>query len=127
MKFATEKADVVLPWTDDLPETFGAVYNGEDLLADVPELIWDRADGCVSVLRYHYHDHVCERFTKAFADNCAKAIVEVLVADGKLTKKPVATENNKLYRVQVGAFSVKANAEAMQKRLKAAGFDATIV
>ena len=65
--------------------------------------------------------------TEAFADNCAKAIVEVLVADGKLTKKPVATENNKLYRVQVGAFSVKANAEAMQKRLKAAGFDATIV
>ncbi|MBE5892931.1 MAG: hypothetical protein E7286_06075 [Lachnospiraceae bacterium] len=70
LKFATEKADVVLPWTDDLPETFGAVYGGEDLLAGVPELIWDRADGSVSALRYHYHDHVCERFTKAFADNC---------------------------------------------------------
>lgn len=70
LKFATEKADVVLPWTDDLPETFAAVYDGEDLLAGVPELVWDRADGSVSVLRYHYHDHVCERFTKAFADNC---------------------------------------------------------
>ena len=70
LKFASEKADVVLPWTDDLPETFGAVYGGEDLLGGVPELIWDRADGTVSVLRYHYHDHVCERFTKAFADNC---------------------------------------------------------
>lgn len=68
--------------------------------------------------------------TEAYADNCAKAIVEVLVADGKLTKKQVATETNvgsKLYRVQVGAYSVKANAEAMQKKLKAAGFDATIV
>ena len=32
-----------------------------------------------------------------------------------------------LYKIQVGAYSVKANAEAMQKKLKAAGFDAIIV
>lgn len=32
-----------------------------------------------------------------------------------------------IYRVQVGAYSVKANAEAMQKKLKKAGFDAIIV
>ncbi len=70
LKFATDKTDVTLPWTDDLAETFAAVYNGEDLLAGVPELIWDRADGVPSVLRYHYHDHICERFTQAFADNC---------------------------------------------------------
>ena len=35
--------------------------------------------------------------------------------------------SDKLYRVQVGAYSIKANAEAMQKKLKAAGFDAIIV
>ncbi len=35
-------------------------------------------------------------------------------------------ESNILYRVQVGAFSVKANAEAMQKRLKEAGFSSYI-
>lgn len=34
---------------------------------------------------------------------------------------------NTIYRVQVGAYSVKANAEAMQKKLKAAGYDAIIV
>ncbi len=34
-----------------------------------------------------------------------------------------ATEQKVNYRVQVGAYSVRANAEAMQKRLKAAGFD----
>ena len=34
---------------------------------------------------------------------------------------------SKLYRVQVGAYAVKSNAEAMAKKLKAAGFDATIV
>ena len=70
LKFATDKTDVTLPWTDDLPETFAAAYIGEDLMAGIPELIWDRADKKPSVLRYHYHDHICERFTEAFADNC---------------------------------------------------------
>lgn len=37
------------------------------------------------------------------------------------------TQTSKIYRVQVGAYGVKANAEAMQKKLKAAGFDAIIV
>ena len=35
---------------------------------------------------------------------------------------PVPTEPNKLYRVQVGAYSVKANADAMLEKVKAAGF-----
>ena len=76
LKYATEKADVTLPWTDDLPDTFAAAYDGEDLLSNIPELIWDRADRQPSVIRYHYHDHVCERFTQAFADNCGKWCAE---------------------------------------------------
>jgi len=36
------------------------------------------------------------------------------------------TEPRKLYRVQVGAYSVKANAEAMLAKVKAAGFDGYI-
>ena len=45
----------------------------------------------------------------------------MLAERGKLEKKP--TENTgKLYRVQVGAYSVKANAEAMVDKLKKAGF-----
>lgn len=59
-----------------------------------------------------------------FADKCATAIVEVLAAKGGLKK--VAT-SQKIYRVQVGAYSSKANAEAMLKKLKAAGYDAIIV
>ncbi len=35
---------------------------------------------------------------------------------------PNPTEPKKLYRVQVGAYAVKANADAMLKRIKAAGF-----
>ena len=39
----------------------------------------------------------------------------------------IQAEKNTLYRVQVGAYLVKANAEAMQKKIKAVGFDAFIV
>ncbi len=69
LRYATDKTDVTLPWTDDLPETYKAIYN-EDLVAGIPELFWDNCDGTPSVIRYHYHDHICERFTNAFADNC---------------------------------------------------------
>lgn len=41
--------------------------------------------------------------------------------------KKIAPEPAKIYRVQVGAFSVKSNAEAMLKQLKAKGFDGFIV
>ena len=37
------------------------------------------------------------------------------------------TAPEKIYRVQVGAYAVRSNAEAMAKKLKAAGFDAIIV
>ena len=70
LRFATDKTDVALPWTRDLPETYALVYGGEDIVAAIPELIWDLADGAVSLPRYHYHDHICERFTQAFADLC---------------------------------------------------------
>lgn len=41
-------------------------------------------------------------------------------------KVPVTINNNIIYRVQVGAFSKKENAEAMLARLTAAGFDGII-
>lgn len=41
--------------------------------------------------------------------------------------KPVDESNDVLYRVQVGAFSKKENAETMQKHVKEAGYDSFIV
>ncbi len=67
--YAREQRDVILPWTDDLPDTFRAAY-GEELLEGLPELIWELPRGQVSTLRYHYHDHIAERFASAFADQC---------------------------------------------------------
>ena len=40
--------------------------------------------------------------------------------------KAAAASTGKIYRVQVGAYSVRANAEAMLAKLKAAGFDGYI-
>jgi N-acetylmuramoyl-L-alanine amidase len=71
--------------------------------------------------------------TDVYADKVAEACVEVLVAKGGLKKKvvetqaPVADSTTKIYRVQVGAYKNKANATAMQKKLKDAGFTAVIV
>lgn len=54
----------------------------------------------------------------------AKAAAEYL---GLEEKQPVPSTDGRLYRVQVGAYSIKANAEAMQQKLRAAGYDAIIV
>ncbi|MBE6653555.1 MAG: hypothetical protein E7610_09105 [Ruminococcaceae bacterium] len=69
LAFADSKQNVTLPWTDDLEETFTAAY-GESLVDHLPELLWDLPDGQISLTRYHYHDHISERFAQAFADTC---------------------------------------------------------
>lgn len=58
-------------------------------------------------------------------DAIARAYVNALVSTLGIAKKAPSTPSagGKFYRVQVGAYSVKANADNMLKRLKAAGFD----
>ncbi|MDR2135216.1 MAG: hypothetical protein LBO76_01225, partial [Treponema sp.] len=70
LNYALEEKDVTLPWTTDIEESYRAAYGGESLVAGLPELLWNLAGGRVSVIRYHYHDHIAERFTSAFADQC---------------------------------------------------------
>lgn len=65
--FAFEKKDVILPWTDDLPDTYRKEYK-QDLLEKLPELLWDLPEGKTSVTRYQYHAHISERFAGAFSD-----------------------------------------------------------
>ena len=60
--------------------------------------------------------------TEDYANKCAEAIVEVLVKRGKLTKKAT----NKIYRVQVGYYTKRENAEKMLQALKNDGYDAII-
>jgi N-acetylmuramoyl-L-alanine amidase len=58
-----------------------------------------------------------------------KKVMGVAISKGVLNALGVAyqSESSTLYRVQVGAYSKQANAEAMLKKIKAAGFDAFIV
>jgi hypothetical protein len=63
----TDKQVITLPFTADFEETYQQTY-GKSLLDFLPELVWERQDKRLSVTRYRYHDHVCERFTQAFSD-----------------------------------------------------------
>ena len=60
--------------------------------------------------------------SKEYAQNCAKAIVEVLARRGKLTKKAPEVR----YKVQVGSFSKLENAERLSAELKSRGYPAYI-
>lgn len=88
LRFPEEGGDVFLPWTADLPETYRAACGG-DLLEHLPELFWELPEGRVSPARYHYHDHVAERFTEAFADNCgAWCQAHGLILTGHMMEEP---------------------------------------
>ena len=66
---------------------------------------------------------------KILASEGDKKAMGVAIAKGilKTLGVEVQCEKASLYRVQVGAYLVKANAEDMQKKIKAVGFDAFIV
>jgi hypothetical protein len=66
-RFVDSVHDIVVPFTDDFPDTFRAAH-GFDLLDHLPELFWELPDERVSVARYRYHDHLAERFAQAYAD-----------------------------------------------------------
>lgn len=65
--------------------------------------------------------------TEAHANRTALGILDFLVDEFGLKKAETETTEKVLYKVQCGAFSVKENAEALQSRLKAAGFEAVII
>jgi N-acetylmuramoyl-L-alanine amidase len=71
--------------------------------------------------------------TEDFADDCAEALTNALVKIGGLKEKTPAkvetkpSTEDRIYRVQVGAYSVKANADALAKKLIADGYDAIVV
>lgn len=63
---------------------------------------------------------------KAAGVAIAKGILKTLGIAYKAPVQAPASTTGKLYRVQVGAYTEKVNAEAMRNKLRAAGFDAII-
>lgn len=68
---ALDKTDVTLPWTPTFADTYKERY-GEDVIEHLPELFWNLPENRPSVTRYRYHDHVADRFSEAFGQNCGK-------------------------------------------------------
>lgn len=80
--------DVLLPFTDDLFDTFAAAY-GQRLEEFLPELFWELPEHKPSLARYRYHDHVAERFASAFADQCGKWCLDHGIAlTGHMMEEP---------------------------------------
>lgn len=82
-----------VPWTSDLEESYVKEY-GESLVEKLPELFWDLPHGKVSLARYRYHDHVCQRFVDAFIKPCSKwceehgiSLTGHLMAEASLTSQ----------------------------------------
>jgi len=85
---ASDQRDVFLPFTEDLLETFAKTY-GQRLEHHLPELFWELPEHKASVVRYRYHDHVCERFASAYVDVLGKWCQEHGIAlTGHMMEEP---------------------------------------
>ena len=85
----------------------------------VETLFIDNANDAKLLKNNNFIEDICQAYAKGIAD--------VLGGNRKTQPiqpaKPSTPTIGKLYRVQVGAFKVKANADALLKQLKAKGFD----
>ncbi len=71
LNFPTDLDLCSFAWTPDLPKTYKKRY-GDDIIPHIPELVWELPDGKISVSRYRFRDHLCQRFTDAFSALCGK-------------------------------------------------------
>ena len=77
-----------------------------------------------------FHDNAkdCAWFHSGGMEQMAEETVQALCELLGVTYAPVqVTTTDRLYRVQVGAYAVKENADNMVAKLKAVGFDAIVV
>lgn len=91
LDFAESRQDVILPYTDEVPEKYKAAY-GADFFETIPELIWDLPDEKVSVHRYRYHDFIAELFSASFADTIGDWCREHgIMLTGHMMEEPTLT------------------------------------
>ncbi len=57
-------------WTYDMDKTYFEEY-GADIIETIPEIFLDRADQKPSLARYRFFNHIAEKLSVAFLDNCA--------------------------------------------------------
>lgn len=128
-KVLSRKADYDRNNDGVLNDNYYAVLHGARMV-NVPALILEHSFHTNSrSVKWLLDDANLDRLARAEAEAIAKFATNLPSASVS-TQKPTNTSNDAqklLYRVQAGAFSVLERAEELQKRLKAAGFDAIIV
>lgn len=104
-------------------KSLGFTYRGIKSSSNLYEL--NRTNNKAMIIELFFLDNKsdCELYKKLGAQKLAKAIVEGLTGKSFSEQKP----SNKLYRVQVGAFSQKSNAENLKKELEKKGYKPMIV
>ena len=67
LDFPLERRDVFLPWTDGLEDRYAERY-GEDLMAVLPELIWERPDQAGAAVRWRCQNLLADLFRGHYCD-----------------------------------------------------------
>lgn len=65
LDFAAETSDVFIAWTDAIPALFEKRF-GTSLMARLPELFWERADGEKCTVRWQYQNLITDLFVESF-------------------------------------------------------------
>lgn len=102
-----------LLWFDDKEKALSYTPASDEMIITVHR--WFAAKSCPGDWLYSRLGVLASEVTKRLNDN------------GEVAKKEPETGTKVIYRVQVGAYSVKANAEAQLARVKAAGFKDAII
>ncbi len=63
------RAEVTLPWTDDLPDSYRKAY-GRNIWDDLPLLFWNLPGNGSAPARWYWHRHLTERFAAGFLQPC---------------------------------------------------------
>lgn len=125
--YFAEMWDVVVDYCAYLCKRFGLDPMGENVIIDhatAHKLGWGNNHGDVAHWWPKYHGVYLDDLRKAVAQRMGMQEPETKPAEDE-TKED--TDMDVLYRVQVGAFGVKENAEKLLEKLKAFGFDGVIV
>jgi hypothetical protein len=94
-RFAHDEEDIMIPFTDDLEESYQQAY-GTSLLDHLPEVFWDLPDNKISIIRYYYHNHVSERFSASFADTIGNWCSEHgIMLTGHMMEEPTLLSQTK--------------------------------
>lgn len=104
-------------WFGDKAKTLAYTPKADEMVLTVHR--WFANKSCPGEYLYSRHGEIAAEVTRRLSDGVSNG--------GGVTTTPSTENAATLYRVQVGAYSVRANADAQLVKVKAAGFDTYMV